>query len=210
MEPMALQVEVRDGRGKGPARQLRAKGLLPAVFYGPGVETTGLALSPKELTKALETEYRLNVVLKLAIAGTEHLAMVKDVQVHPVTRTPVHVDLYKVSNDRQVTVSVPLRTSGRALGVQKGGRLNVVFRELPVRSAPESIPAALTVNVASLDMGEVFKVQDLELPDGVQVLLPPDRRLVLITEDRKRATPEEEAQAQADSSEEKAEKKPEK
>ena len=202
MEPLTLQVEVRDGRGKGPARQLRAKGLLPAVFYGPGVETKGLALSPKELTKALETEYRLNIVLRLAIAGQEHLAMVKDVQVDPVTRVPLHVDLYKVSNDRHVNVSVPLRTTGRALGVQKGGKLNVVFRELPLRATPDAIPSSITVNVASLDMGEVFKVQDLELPDGVEVLLSPERRLILVSEERKKAVAEETPEAAA--SEEKA------
>ena len=187
MEPLALQVEVREERGKGPARQLRAKGLLPAVFYGPGVETKGLALSPKELTKALETEYRLNVVLKLAIAGQDHLAMVKEVQVDPVSRTPLHVDLYKVSDDRHVNVSVPLRTTGRALGVQQGGKLNVVFRELPLRTTPGAIPAAITVNVSALEMGAVFKVQDLDLPEGVEVLLPPERRLILISEDRKKA-----------------------
>ena len=197
MEPLTLQVEVRDGRGKGPARQLRAKGLLPAIFYGPGVETKGLALSPKELTKALETDYRLNVVLKLAIAGQEHLAMVKDVQVDPVTRVPLHVDLYKVSNDRYVTVSVPLRTTGRAVGVQKGGKLNVVFRDLPLRATPNAIPSSITVNVSSLDMGEVFKVQDLELPDGVEVLLSPERRLILVSEERKKAVAEETTEAAA-------------
>ncbi len=187
MEPVTLQVEVRAGRGKGPARQLRANGQLPAVLYGPGVETTVLSVSPRELEKALTTEYRRNVVLRLDVGGAEHLAMVKELQVHPVTRRPIHLDLYRVSPEREVTTTVPVTTSGRAIGVQKGGKLNVVFREVPVRVAPNKIPAAIDINVAHLDVGDVFKVTELALPEGVTVLLPPDRRLALVSEDRRKA-----------------------
>jgi large subunit ribosomal protein L25 len=197
METQALNAEVRETRGKGPARQLRSRGLIPAVFYGPGIETTAMAISPKELVKALETEYRHNVVLTLPLEGNQVLAMVKDIQVHPVSRVPVHVDFYRVASDRPVEVRVPLRTTGRAKGVVKGGKLTVVFRDVPVRTTPDKIPANITINVEGLDMGDVFKVSDLTLPEGVEVLHAPDRRLVLVGEDRKRVTDEEEAGAEA-------------
>ncbi len=93
METTTLQAEVRAGRGKGPARRLRAQGKLPGVFYGPGLEPTPLTLSPKELEKALRGKRGRNVVFKLTIDGKDELAMVRDVAIDPVTQRLLHVDL---------------------------------------------------------------------------------------------------------------------
>ncbi len=191
MEAQTLQAEVRGTRGKGPARQLRKGGQLPAVLYGKGVENTALSVSPKAFIGALKSEYGHNAVIELHLTGGESgetrvQTMVKDIQVHPVTRSPLHVDFYAVSEDQLVTVSVPFRTYGRALGVQKGGKLQVVFRELPVRCRPADIPSVIEVDVAPLDMGAVFTVDQLDLPQGVTVQLDPTRRLILLGEDRRK------------------------
>ena len=151
METQTLEVEVRQTSGKGPARQLRAQGKIPAVFYGPGVDTQKLQLSPKDLLKSLETPLKKNVVLTVEVGGTAHLAMVKDIEVHPVTRQPLHVDLYRVDENRAVEVSVPLRATGKPVGVQKGGQLQVVFRDLPVRTTPGKIPSVIEVEVTPLN-----------------------------------------------------------
>jgi large subunit ribosomal protein L25 len=198
MEKQTLSAEVRDGRGKGPARQLRMQGRIPAVFYGPGVETKALSVSPKELVKALGTEWGMNAVIELSFDGVTERVMIKDVQVHPLDRQPLHVDLYRVTDESRVHVRVPVATRGRPLGVQKGGRMTVVFRDLPVRCTPATVPAAIEVEVSDLDMGGVLRVRDLSLPEGVTVLLDPDRRLILVGEDKRKAELEAEEKAAAE------------
>src|SRR6476469_3893173 len=97
MEPVTLAIEERTGTGKGDARKLRAKGLGPGVFYGPGASPVAVATTPKALTQVLTTAHRRNALLRFDLAGKQHLAMVKEVQVHPVTRQVRHFDLYEVS-----------------------------------------------------------------------------------------------------------------
>lgn len=198
METQTLQVEVRSGSGKGPARQLRMSGKIPAVLYGPGVDTIKLTVSPNEFIKALSTEMGRNAVFELPIGGESHLAIAKDVQVHPVSRDPLHVDFYKVTTDREITVQVPLRTRGRAAGVQKGGKLQAIYRELPVRCTPDKIPAAIEVDVTALDIGQVTKVEEVSVPEGVRILLPADRRVITVAESRKAVAAVEEAEAAAE------------
>lgn len=185
MNTQTLQVEVRQAGGKGPARQLRMQGKIPAVLYGPGIDTTKLTIAPKEFVKALTTDMGRNAIFELTIEGNSHLAMARDIQVHPVTRDPLHIDFYRVSVDREVTAPVPLRTRGRAAGVQKGGQLQVIFRELPVRCTPDKLPAFIEVDVTNLEMNEVIKVEDVQLPEGVRILLAADRRIINVSETRK-------------------------
>ena len=96
METHTMQAEVRSGSGKGPARQLRAKGLIPAVFYGQGVSPTPIAVKPKELTKALSGVLGRNQPITLSVGGKTELALVKELQIHPISRQPLHVDFYRV------------------------------------------------------------------------------------------------------------------
>jgi len=197
METQTLQAEVREGRGKGSARQLRMQGKIPAVFYGPGTDTKALSVSPKALLKALDTDFGRNTVLSLEFDGASEQAIVKDIQVHPVERRPLHVDFYRVSEDRPIEIQVPMVATGRSLGEQKGGRTYIIFRDLPVRTTPGLIPAKIEIVVDELDMGDVVSVSDLKLPEGVSVLFPPDRRLVVVGEDRRRDLEAEEAEAAA-------------
>jgi large subunit ribosomal protein L25 len=193
MEPLTLTTENRTETGKGAARRLRARGLVPGVFYGPGAEPVGLAATPKALAQALSTPNRRNTLLKLAIGGQEQLAMIKEVQVHPVTRQVLHFDLYKVDLDRPVVVAVPFATEGRAKGVIAGGEITVVFRDLPVRTTPERIPPIIRVDVTHMELGDTFRVKNLQLPEGVEVTLEAEQNLVSCAEPRKRPTDEEDA-----------------
>ena len=197
METQTLSAEVREGSGKGPSRQLRMKGLIPAVFYGPGTEVQTLAISPKEIVKVLSTVYKRNIVVDLNIGGKKELSMIREVQVHPHTREALHVDFYRVSNDRTVDVSVPFKTEGRAAGVIKGGVLNMIYRDVPIRTTPDKIPAVLVADVSSIEMGEALLVKDLKLPDGVSVLLKPERRLATVDEYSKLVMAEDPTEAAA-------------
>lgn len=181
MEAQTLSAEVRETRGKGPARQLRMRGLIPAVFYGPGLEPRPITVSPDDVRTLLTTEYRRNQLIELEIAGEDkELAMVKDLAIHPVSRELLHVDFYRVSKDKAIETKVPFEVTGRALGVQKGGTLNKVFRDLPIKARPQDVPASIVVDAGPLDLGAIVTVKDLELPKGVEVTYSPDRRVVLI------------------------------
>ncbi len=197
MDIQTLQAEVRHEGGKGPARQLRIKGLIPAVFYGPGTEPTSIAVSPKELRKALSTEYGRNQVIELTLDGKKELAVVREVQHHPVTRDLLHADFYRVALDREIEQKVPFETKGKAIGVAEGGILRIIFRELPVRCSPNMVPAKIVIDVTRLNLHEAIHTKDLELPPGVVVSLPPDRSLVAVVAPDKRGAEEDAAAAAA-------------
>lgn len=206
MEAMTLQAEVREARGKGPARRLRMEGKLPAVLYGPGNDPTPLTVSPKELVKILKSERGRNTLIELSAGDKTQLAMVKDLDQDPVSHEPIHVDFYRVDVGREIDVVVPFELLGRPIGVQEGGILNVTMRALPLHTTPDKIPSKLTHDVSELDMHQAVHVEDLELPEGVRVNLPPKRTLAIIIEDRRAAiaAKKEAEEAEAAGAEEKA------
>lgn len=195
MEAVTLQAEVRETRGKGPARQLRMSGLIPAIFYGPGFEPVPLTVDPAPLRKLLGGEYGRNQLFELKYGDAEGLAVVKDLEVHPVSRELLHVDFYAAAEDRPIRTEVPFTTRGRALGVQKGGVIRKLFRELPIRAFPQDVPAKIELDVGPLDFGATVNAGDLPLPEGVEVTLPPRRSVLVIEAKEKQVEKEEETPA---------------
>lgn len=191
MQALKLATENRTETGKTAARRARAAGLIPGVFYGPSAKPQNVAVAPKALTQALSSPHRRNVLLELTVDGKPRYAMVKELQVHPVTRVVRHVDFYEVALDRPVSTRVPFVTEGRAKGVIAGGELNVIYRDLPVRATPDKIPAVITVDVTNMALGEFLHTKQLNLPEGVEVTLEPERSLVSCLEPRKRPAEEE-------------------
>lgn len=192
MEKQTLPAEVRGARGKGPARQLRMKGKIPAVLYGPGGDTEVIVVDPTLLTKMLTGPHRKNQLLELDIAGRTQYATIKDLDIHPVTRLIRHADFYRVSLDAPATYEIPVRTTGRSKGVVKGGELRVHFRTIPVRVTPDKVPAEIVLNVENLDMNESIRVQDVVLEAG-EIVLAADRAIVLCSSERKKIVEEEPA-----------------
>lgn len=197
MEKQTLTAEVRTVCGKGPARRLRAEGKAPAVLYGPGLDPTPLTVTPKSLVKALQGPFGRNVVFELAYADTKVDAMVKEITMDPLGKELLHVDFLKVDPSRTVLVDVPFKTKGRAVGVQRGGQLNVTVRTVPVRCTPDSIPSVITVDVSALGLHDTIAVKDLTLPEGVTVTLRPELTLAIVLEDKKAAKAAEEEAAAA-------------
>lgn len=195
MEAQTLKAEVRNGSGKGPARQLRMRGLIPAVFYGPDKKPMNLTVSPGDVAKAVSGVYGRNQIVELDLGGgKKELAVVRDLATDPLSRKPVHVDFYAVALDRPVRAKVPFHANGRAKGVAEGGVLHKIFRELPVFGPPGAIPADVTVDVTPLGMHQGIKVKDISLAGGVSISLPPERNLVVVTT-KEKEKPEEEAGA---------------
>lgn len=174
MERPELSVQVRSERKKGAARKIRRSGLIPAVLYGPTVGNVLLAIDPHALLKAMDTEAGTNTLIKLRVEGGGHLTdkvvMLRDLQVDPLNRTPLHADLYEITMDETVMVEVPVRLVGKAVGIDEGGILDQGIRELRVECLPGSIPEVLELDVTALGMGQSIHVSEIVLPEGVKIV----------------------------------------
>lgn len=182
MERPLLKAEVREGTGKEKARKLRAEGLIPAIFYGPHVESVPLLVDPKELGKTLQSEAGENVLIDLEIRrgdqADRRVVMVKDLQSHPIKRAMLHVDFYEVAMDVMVTVEVPIHLVGKAEGTKVGGILEQVRRAIQIECLPGSIPKHIDVDVSALKIGDSIHVKELQL-ENVKILS--DKGLTIAT-----------------------------
>jgi large subunit ribosomal protein L25 len=195
-----LSATRREETGKGMARKLRQKGLIPAVCYGHNRETLSITVDPLELHKALDPRKRQNTVIDLTITEGERRetlkVMLKQHQIDTLKQTLLHADFIQVMEDIEVQVAVPLQLQGKPEGVKLGGNLHQVFRTLPVKCMPGKIPAAIDVEVSHLNVNESVQVKDLaQLPEGVKVCLPLNQTVALVLAPRKVLTVAEGAEA---------------
>ncbi|MGH9474983.1 MAG: 50S ribosomal protein L25 [Terriglobales bacterium] len=177
---LALAAKTRDGRGKGPARQLRRSGLIPATLYGERQQPLSLSVDPKEIGRILHSESGHNSIFNLAVDGGQSTAaMVVDWQREPLKGRLLHVDFKRIAMDQAIRVRVPIHTLGEAEGVKvQGGILEVVTREVEIECLPSDIPEQVTVDVTSLTIGQNIRVADLQVGAGRRVLTEPDRVVV--------------------------------
>ncbi len=171
-----LTVSLRNSSGKGPARQLRAQGKVPGVFYGAStdgpIEPFAIEVDVKALKAALDPVRRQNTVISVTIEeGGKSVrtlsALLKEYQLHPLRREVTHVDLLAIDPTKEVVASVPLEFTGKAKGVIDGGLLHTVMRAIDVRCKPADIPIKLPLDVSPLEIGDVLHVSDIPLPAGV-------------------------------------------
>ncbi len=194
MEAIELKACVRKETGKGPARRFRKKGLTPAVFYGRGEEAIHLSVNVTDLSKIIKTK-KENIFIKLLIEGEkrlEKLTMIKELQIEPVSRRFYHADFYEIRMDHKLTVDIPLRFVGTPIGIENGGELQHLKRDMKVSCLPSALPDFIDVDVSGLDIGSSIKIQDLQVPDGVEVLDPGDVGVAIVAF-AKVSVPEEEA-----------------
>jgi large subunit ribosomal protein L25 len=194
MSMSSLDAAARTQGGKGNARRLRAEGRIPAVVYGKDLAAQSISVSPKELRKLLEGEHGLNTLIGLTLPGKGQVpTLVVDYQYHPVSRQLLHADFKQVALDQPVDTRVPLELTGRPAGVTLGGTLKQVFRDLPIRCLPTQIPVKLLLDVTNLGLEQSSAVKDLQLPEGVKVLLPDAQTIAGVYTLKKAPETEEEA-----------------
>jgi len=171
MEVPVLHARRRERSGKGVARKIRHEGLIPAVLYGGG-ENIPLVLHPHELLKILSAGE--NTIFQLGFDGEETVdrrAIVRDLQRDPIKDTLLHADLYRISMDVEITVSVPIVLEGMSRAVSDiGGVINQLLHEVEIQCLPGLIPHELRVDVSHLGVGQVLHVQDLQVPQQITVL----------------------------------------
>jgi len=167
MERPVLTAEIREGVGKEKAKKLRAKGLVPAIFYGPKSQTISLVIDSKELAKALQTEAGENVLIDLDIRkgaqSDRKVVMLKDIQIDPLQRKTLHTDFYEVTMDEMVIVEVPVHLMGKPEGTKMGGILEQVRRVIQIQCFPGDIPKSIDIDVSPLKIGDSIHVQDIKV-----------------------------------------------
>lgn len=182
---VTLKAARRSDTGKGAARKLRAGGKLPAIVYGAKADGTqaeamSLVLDNHEtelLFRAISLE---NTIIQLEVEGERAPmpTLIREIQTHPFRPDILHVDFLRVQTGVELELEVPVRLEGTPTGVKdQGGVLEQVIYELPVRCVPSAIPEVFTADVSALEIGDSFHVSELEIPEGVAVLLDPERTL---------------------------------
>ncbi len=171
MEFSELNADIRTKTGNG--RALRREGTMPVILYGPGIESVPLSVNISEFERALKTNKTrmAQTVFSLNIQnGNKRSAMVKELQRHPLTGAFLHADFYEVAMDRKVKVKVPVTTKGVAKGIDFGGMLQVIRREVDVRCFPNEIPNNIEVDVTELNVGDAIHVKDLKPEGNVEII----------------------------------------
>lgn len=176
-----LHAKVRTG---GKAGALRRSGSIPAVVYGPTMESTAVALDRKELQSVFSKITRSSLIeLSVGDRGKPKTftVFVKDIQYNSITDEPIHVDFYHPAADHPLKLDVPIKFVGQSPGVKAGGVLNVVYRAVPVHGLPKDIPPLVTLDVSALELGQSIRVRDVDF-GSVQPLLSADQTLVAVVQ----------------------------
>lgn len=179
---VVLEAEVRDRAGKGAARATRRAGRIPAVLYGDKKEPVMLSLDPKLFGRQLNRPGFFSHLFDLNIDGTKHRALPRDVQLHPVTDEPLHVDFVRVTAHTKTHVNVPVHFENHAAspGLKRGGVLNVVRHDIELVVAADSIPERIDVDLTGLDIGDSVHISAIKLPAGAHPAIA-DRDFTIAT-----------------------------
>jgi large subunit ribosomal protein L25 len=180
-DQVTLTAEARDGLGKGEGRRLRRAGRVPAVAYGAELDATPVSVDALELYHALRTDAGLNALIRLQVGGETHLTLARQLQRHPVRREIMHVDFVVVDRSRKVTVDVPIHLTGEAAGANEGGVVDQVRFDVPVEVLPLEVPDSLELDISDMQVGDVKRLSDLDLPEGVELLEDPDYAVVSVS-----------------------------
>ena len=191
-----LTVQTRTQVGRNAIKKVRKEGLIPGVIYGVGQEPINLEVNRRQLSTVLAHSSSENILLELEIVDGDNkrssLAMIQEVQHHPIQRQILHVDFHAVSATEKITAEVPIETIGEPIGVKtNGGLLEHNLRDLEVECLPGDLPDRIEVDVTNLDINQSIHVKDLKLPPGVEAVTDGDLTVVAVSAARVEEEPTE-------------------
>jgi large subunit ribosomal protein L25 len=167
-----LKATERAGAGKGAARAVRRDGRVPGVIYGDNKSPLSISLDRKELTLRIHAGRFLTTVHDIDVGGTKHRVIPRDFQLDAIKDFPIHVDFLRLGEGALVRVNIPIHVlnAETSPGVKRGGAVNIVRHTLEVRCRPDAIPQAIEVDIGMLDINHSKHLDEITLPDGVQVI----------------------------------------
>jgi large subunit ribosomal protein L25 len=188
-QQVKLKAEKRTVIGRNAIKNIKKEGLVPGVVYGSQAQPMALQVDGRELKNVLAHASSEHVLVELEIVdggqSTSRLALIQEVQHHPLKRDLLHVDFHAVSATEKITSEVPIEAFGDALGVRTfGGLLEYSLRSLDVECLPQDLPDLIRIDVSNLNIGESFHVRDIPLPSGVEALTDADLTVVSVVASR--------------------------
>jgi len=207
-QQIKLNARPRTEVGKSAVKQVRQRGGVPAVIYGTHQEPQDLEVNARDIEQILARAIGENLLVDLSIEGDSatKLAMIQDVQHHPLRGEILHVDFHAVRANETITAEIPIEPTGEAAGVKTGGGImEQMIRELEVECLPKDLPEVLTIDVSSLQIGDAIHVKDIPLPSGLVTHLDEDITVFLVAEPTVPTDTEEEAATEPELIGEKAE-----
>ncbi len=201
MKNVTLSAEKREGTGKGVARKLRQAGKIPAVLYGRDMDAIHIALDAHDAELLFRSIPVDNTIIELEVEGTKepHQTLVREIQTHPYRGTLVHVDFLRIQAGVKVELNVPVHLVGTPIGVKdEGGVLDQTVYDLPVACIPSAIPESFEVDVSHMAVNDVLHVSDLDVGEGVEVLLPEERTICSVSVPRAALEAEDEGEGAED------------
>lgn len=168
--------------GSRASGRLRTFGQVPAVVYGHGITPLAVSVDWRELRAALTTDAGSNALINLEVGSDKHLAVVRDMQRHPIRRDVTHVDFQVVSRDEVISMDVPVVLHGDNEEIEKidGATIDQQLHTLTIKSKPGSIPNEIAVDISGLEVGSTVRVGDLSLPSGVETDVDPEETVVSV------------------------------
>ncbi len=173
LELIELKAEARQYKGKGAAREIRRNKGIPAIVYGPKVDPTMISVVRSDFEKIVRNHGTSGLFMNLRIEGEEYgkprTVVVKEIQMDPFNIEYYHVDFHEINMDNVVTINVPVEITGKSFGVENGGTLQVIRRELEVICKPADAPDVITIDITNLDIGDVVHVEDIVVGENVEI-----------------------------------------
>jgi large subunit ribosomal protein L25 len=169
-ETLKLAAEMRERAGKGASRAVRRTGRVPAVIYGAGEPATPIHVEEKLLVRQLSGGHFMNSIVEIEVGGGKAIrTLPRDVQFHPVSDRPIHVDFLRLSGDSVITVQVPVHfiDEDKSPGMKRGAVLNIVRHELQLDCPSSAIPDQIDISLAGRDVGDSIHISAVTLPQGV-------------------------------------------
>jgi large subunit ribosomal protein L25 len=172
-ETTTLSAERRARAGKGAARATRRMGRVPGIIYGGDGDPMLISLEPRELSRALAKRGFLATVVEVRMDDAVHRTLPRDVQYHPATDAPLHVDFMRIGVDTRVTVTVPVAFINHemSIGLRRGGILNIVRHGIALICQVDNIPEQLVVELDGLDIGDSVHISAVTLPPGSRLTI---------------------------------------
>lgn len=185
MQKIEIEGEQREQSGKGWARKLRVQGKIPAVLYSAG-KSRKITLNPKDVQRVLHSTSGGNTLISLKLEKgdntAEHLAILRDYQIDPITDSVLHADLFEISMKDKISVRVRVEITGEVpVGVKNGGVTQQILREVEIRCLPAEIPDHIRIDASQLDIGGAIHVRDLDLGQGIEILEEKEQTLVSVS-----------------------------
>jgi len=175
-----LKAQLRDDRGKGAARKLRARGLVPGVLYGHGVEPQAIALSSQDLLHFFRATHGAAAVVDIEIDGKKHMALPREVQRDHLHGRYIHIDFLAVRRDEKVKMTVEIHETGEAPGIKTGGVIEHHLREVEIETLPGDVPEEILADVSKLELGDMLRIGDIPPPKGVTFLTDADTPVISV------------------------------